>query len=294
MKNSELVSVIIPSRNELFLDKTVEDILNKAKGNIEVIVVLDGYWPSPPLKKDSRLKLIHLPHPKGMRNAINMAVAMARGKYIMKSDAHCMFNEGFDIDLSSNCDEDWVVIPRRLRLDAENWRVQKTDKGKPKPPIDYEFITAPGHHDPRGGRWDQRTVERMNNPKYQIDEDMNFQGSCWFTTKKHFDNTLKGLDEKGYGTFIRESYEIGLKTWLTGGKVMVNKNTWYAHLHKGSKYGRMYFLNLKEIRRGIAFCEDFWFNNRLKEAKHDLAWLVEKFWPVPTWTEGLLESVRKK
>ena len=292
MKKAPDVSIIIPSRNEKFLDKTVRDILEKAKGNIEVIVVLDGYWPDPSLKKDPRLKFIHFNYPKGMRNAINAGVAIAKGKYIMKSDAHCMFDMGFDTVLSANCDNNWVVIPRRMRLDAEKWCVQGSSKHKL--PVDYEFVSAPGHHDPRGGRWDQRTKERIDKPEYKIDENMIFQGSCWFTTKKHFDNTIGGLSEEGYGTFIREAFEIGLKTWLTGGKVMINKNTWYAHLHKGSKYGRMYFLNLKEIRRGIVYSDDFWFNNRLKGAKHDLAWLVEKFSPVPSWTPELIESVRKK
>jgi len=286
------VSVIIPSRNEIFLQKTVEDVLSKSKGNIEVIIILDGYWPDPPLPKDLRLKIIHFNYPKGMRNAINSGAAIARGKYLMKCDAHCMFDVGFDVKLSSNCKDNWVVTPRRLRLDAEKWCIQGSSKHKP--PVDYEFMSAPGHHDPRGGRWNTRTVERLNNPKYNVDENMSFQGSCWFTTKKHFENVIKKLDEKGYGTFIREAYEIGLKTWLMGGRVMVNKNTWYAHLHKGSKYGRMYFLSLKENRRGIAYSDDFWFNNRLEGAKHDLAWLIERFSPVPSWTPELIESVRKK
>ncbi len=33
---------------------------------------------------------------KGMRTAINQAVAIAKGKYIMKLDAHCMVDEGID------------------------------------------------------------------------------------------------------------------------------------------------------------------------------------------------------
>ena len=72
-----------------------------------------------------------------MRNAINSAAAIAKGKYLLKTDAHCMFGEGFDEILKAECDDDWVVIPRRKRLDAENWAIQ--DVGKPD--VDYEYLS---------------------------------------------------------------------------------------------------------------------------------------------------------
>ena len=42
-----MLSVIIPSRNEVFLQQTIDDVLRNAVGEIEVIAVLDGYWPEP-------------------------------------------------------------------------------------------------------------------------------------------------------------------------------------------------------------------------------------------------------
>lgn len=59
MENSSLVSIVIPSRNEEYLNQTVKDLLEKAQGDIEIIVTLDGYWPNPSLIKDDRIKLIH-------------------------------------------------------------------------------------------------------------------------------------------------------------------------------------------------------------------------------------------
>jgi len=38
----ELVSIIIPSRKERYLDKTIEGVQGKLNGNYEIIVVLDG------------------------------------------------------------------------------------------------------------------------------------------------------------------------------------------------------------------------------------------------------------
>lgn len=287
-----VLSIIIPSRNELFLQQTVDDILLKAQSDVEVIVVLDGYWPNPILKTDPRVVIIHNSTPKGTRNAINSGVAISRGEYVMKSDAHCLFGPGFDTILLADCDDNWIVTPRRLRLDAENWCIQESSKGKL--PIDYMYLSAPKHYARNGNIWSQRIIERLNKPEFLIDETMTMQSSSWLMKKTHFNNFLNGLSEVGYGPYIREGEEICLKTWLGGGRVMTNKKTWYAHLHKGTHYGRMYFLNKKHIVDGIAYCEDFWFNNRWIQAKHDLAWLVERFMPVPSWTPQLIEQVRKK
>ena len=238
-----------------------------------------------------------------MRNGLNNAVSIAKGKFIMKLDAHCMLDRGFDTKLKADVDtysnnlegedkgtDNWLVIPRRKRLDAEKWEVQ--DVGKPD--IDYEYISSPSQSGVKGGVWTQRIVERLNKPEYEIDENMSFQGSCYFATKNHYLNRLGGMSEVGYGSFVREAQEIGLKTWLGGGKVYTNKKTWYAHLHKGPQYGRMYFLDKRKMDTGNAYCDDFWFNNRWSGAKHDFAWFVERFMPVPDWTPELINQVRKK
>ena len=96
MTDTGLVSIIIPSRNEKYLGKTIEDLLTKAVGEIEIIAVLDGYWPEPKIPDNDRLILIHRGSPQGMRPAINAATAIARGRYLMKCDAHCLFAPGFD------------------------------------------------------------------------------------------------------------------------------------------------------------------------------------------------------
>ena len=285
------LSVIIPSRNELFLSETIKDLMTKSVEEIEIIAVLDGYWPTEKTchdfelwksllaENDPRLKFIHFTDPRGMRGAINAGAAVARGDYLMKCDAHCMFDYGFDHMLESNCDDDWLVVPRRKRLDAENWCIQ--DVGKPD--IDYEFLSYPwwkpeqiGLH---GTIWKERTLERMSIP---LDEDMSFQGSCWFMPKPFFDR-LGPMQEEGYGTFIGEPQELGLKVWLSGGKQMRNKMTWYAHLHKGNKFGRGYSINSMELRQGNLYSCDYWYNNRWPDRVRDIEWLVDHFWPVPSW-----------
>ena len=287
------LTVIIPARHELYLQQTVADLLQKATGDIEVIVVLDGYWPDPPLAEDPRLITIHRER-QGMRAGINAAAAIAHGKYIMKVDAHCLFPQGFDEAMKADCDGDWVVIPRRYSLDLEHWTV-KFDKQF----VDYEYLGYPYDGKEVHGStvglharvWDARIEQRI---QMQVDENMSFQGSCWFTTLHHFEHRIGTLQEAGYGTFIGEPQEIGLKTWLGGGKVMTNKKTWYAHLWKGQPYRKAFLetmgfpytrVGATELKTGNAFSVDHWIHNKWTQRKHDLAWLVERFWPVPSWPE---------
>ena len=89
------LSIIIPSRNERFLNETILDIIEKAQTNFEILVILEGYWPDE-IIDSPRVHYIHFPVPRGMRGAINAGVAAARGKHILKCDAHCMFAPGFD------------------------------------------------------------------------------------------------------------------------------------------------------------------------------------------------------
>src|SRR4030067_3056975 len=104
------VSIISPSRNELCVQKTVTDLLAKA-GDIEVIAVLDGYWPEPALVGDSRLKILHKGKASGMRAAINSAAALATGEWLMKTDGHCMFAEGVGGGVKRETGEGWRGVP---------------------------------------------------------------------------------------------------------------------------------------------------------------------------------------
>ncbi len=281
------VSVIIPSRNERFLPETVADVLSKARGDLELIVILDGYWPNPPLASDPRLHILHHGTAQGMRPSINAAVGIATGDYLMKLDAHCMLAEGFDETLKADCDQDWIVVPRRYPLDPERWILEeRTDR---KYPIDYHYLSYPFERpdDPtcglHGTAWQQRRDARS---EILLDEEMSSQGSCWFMSKAHWDR-LGPMDVANYGTFQQEFQELGLKTWLGGGRVMVNKKTWYAHLWKGKRYGRGYSFSGARCDEGRTFTNDHWMHDRWRDRMHDLRWLIERFSPVPTWPADL-------
>jgi hypothetical protein len=147
-------------------------------------------------------------------------------------------------------------------------------------------------HDLHGEPW----TEKNRDPKLAeipLDDLMSAQGSCWFMTKDYY-QYLELLDESKFGTFYNEFQEIGLKCWLSGGEVKVNKLTWYAHWHKPREVGRGYNLDRDQQEKALVYLHAWIELDRIGHGAnywpkqiHDMKWLVNKFSPVPTW-EGLV------
>lgn len=290
-----MLSIIIPSRNEQFLKNTILDLLGKAGGEIEIIAVLDGYWPpSEEIINNDKVIYLHKGKSEGMRKAINSGMAISKGEYVMKCDGHCMFDKDFDLKLKENCEDNWVVVPTRKRLDAENWAIQ--DVGKPD--IDYMYLSYPDDPLDRGGCGLHGKLDNGKNADLKLRDDkivdlMSAQGSCYFMKRKYF-YELELLDHENYGPFGSEFQEVGLKCWLSGGRVVRNKNIWYAHLHKGKKYGRGYFLNNKHMNQANEFTNKWIKGEAWGKQTKPLSWLIEKFMPIPTWDEAKLKKLKKQ
>lgn len=287
------VSVLIPSRGEQYLIPTVRDVLTNASGECEAVVVLDGGpWPEgwANIVEESKAKghlIITIRHAEslGMRASLNRAYAASSGAYILKSDAHCLFSQGWDEVLTADIDDNMVVVPRRFRLDAAAWTISEDGR----PPIDAHYISYPFENPGevggfQGRIWNERAKARKN---ILFDDEMSSQGSCYFMTRKHRER-LGDLNEERYGTFTHEFSEVGLQTWLGGGRVMCNKRVHYAHLHKSS---RGYSLSKRETSAGAANSLRFWMLDQWKQRKRDFRWLLEHFisqsGSVPTWPVDL-------
>lgn len=284
------LAIVIPSKTERFLTPTIRDVLARARGDIKVYPVLDGYGlPVDEYIADERVYYIHLdatPYAK-KRHAINMVANLAQCKYLMCLDAHCMLAEGFDIQLIHDHQPDWVQTPRRHRLDAENWCIQEQQDDRP--PIDYEYFLFPfqpptnSPREPKRGefpmlrdfKWDARTRARWSIP---IDQTMTFQGSCWFMEKAWYER-CGFMRIEGYTGWGAEAEELGLTTRLYGGDLIVNKNTWVAHLHKGSQYGRMYHLPKESSEGSNKYAYNLW----VRERRAFFKTVVDMFWPLPNW-----------
>jgi glycosyltransferase involved in cell wall biosynthesis len=234
------LSVVIPSYKDPKLHKTIDDLLENSElgDQLEIIPVLDGYWPPAPIVQDDRVRVLHLGTNVGMRSAINAGVRISRGEYIMRVDEHCAFEKGFDKEMVETCPDNGIITGVRYYLDVDKWT--RMDK----PPVIYEKLVIQSIEDQKkfcGFPWKERDEERKDIP---IDETMAMQGSVWVMPRKWWD-TIGELDNK-YGSHYQDQHEMIFKTWKKGGKMMINKNKWYAHRH--NKFPRTHRLTHAKLK----------------------------------------------
>ncbi len=311
------LSILIPSRNEMFLAKTIENILGNIQGNTEIIVVCDGNWPDPPVPDNPKVTLIYHPEAIGQRAGTNEAAKLSRAKFIMKADAHCSFDKGFDVKLMADCEYDWTIVPRMYNLHAFNWKCKdcgnETYQG-PTPQVCQKC----GH---RGGFERVILWKEKHNPEsdfFRFDKELHFQywrefkkrpeaqadlaptmsllGACWFMHRQRYWD-LDGSDE-AHSSWGQMGTEIACKSWLSGGKLLVNKKTWFSHMFRtqGGDFGFPYpNPGIKTARKRSHY---LWMENNWNKAIYPLSWLLDKFKPIPDWHDPsgaeILKQVTEK
>jgi hypothetical protein len=223
------LSVVIPSYKDPLVIPTIKSLLENSElgDQLEILPVYGNCWTE--LWPDPRIRIIHLDQNLGMRGHINAGVKEAKGEFIMRTDSHCMFGKGYDRILTETCQPNWIVTARRFFLDPVKWEIMQD-----MPPVDYEKLVI--IHDEKGNDvkfsgqpWRSRSAERKD---IMIDETMAMQGSMWVMPHKWWNDVIGELQSEGYGTLYQDSHEMIFKTWKAGGKMMLNKNTWYAHKHR--------------------------------------------------------------
>lgn len=331
MLNEKSLSVIIPARNEEFLKKTIDSVLSKSMGpDTEVIAILDGYWPEAPgLPVNPKVTVVHHDKSIGQRAAVNEGARISKAKYIMKLDAHCQLDKGFDVKLMENCEYDWTVLPRMYTLHAFDWKCLKcgdrTYQGeKPKKceqcghkdfervivwrrntrkRTDYMWIDQ----DLRMKYFDgkclrpygpSREVSKMCHHKYKewakgnITDVMVGVGCCWFLHRDRFFE-LGGMDEE-HGSWGQMGAEVAMKAWLSGGRQVINKNTWFAHLFRtqaGFKFP--YPISGKDQRKAREYSNKLWKGNKWSGQTRDIDWFINKFAPLPGWHVNLKDAEKE-
>ena len=308
------LSIIIPSRQEIFLKNTIEDILAKKRGKTQIIAVLDGYWPVPSIQDNPDVILIHHSESIGQRAAINEAARISQAKYLAKCDAHCGFDEGFDVKLMADMKDDWTLIPVMRNLWAFDWVCPKGHRryqgqsgicaicgeptnreikwiGKTNPQSDsYCFSSEP--HFGYFREYRKRKEYQDALAKTGLTETMSLQGSFFMVSRdKYFE---LGLCDEAFGSWGTQGIEVACKTWLSGGKCMVSHKTWYAHLFRtqGGDFGFPYPLSARSQEQAKQYGKDLFFNNKWPKQIHPFHWLIEKFWPVPGWDEKSLNEIK--
>jgi Glycosyl transferase family 2 len=310
------LSILIPSRNEMFLSRTIDDILGNIEGDTEVIAVCDGNWPDPPVHDHPRVSLVYHTESIGQRAATNEAARLSRAKYIMKVDAHCAFDKGFDRILMEEAPYLWTVVPRMYNLHAFDWVCSscghRTYQGPT--PVKCEVVDKDGNvvagcgategiaremvWKPRISRrsdfyrfdknlhfqyWGSREKEPENKGK-DIVETMSLLGACWMMHRERYWE-LDGMDE-AHGSWGQMGTEVACKTWLSGGRLVTNRRTWFAHMFRtqGGDFGFPYPNPSSAIGKARERSRQLWIGNEWPKAKHPLSWLIKKFNP-PGWKE---------
>ncbi len=308
------LSIIIPALNEVFLQKTIENILENIEADTEIVAVCDGYWPDPPVVDHPRVIIVHHTESIGQRAATNEGARISQTKYIMKADAHCAFGKGFDRILIEDCQPDWTMIPMMWNLHAFDWQCtscgNRTYQGiKPERcakcgglGIEMAIVWKPrGNKVTVSWRFDknmqfQYWKKHKKRPEAQGDliETMSFIGACFLMHRSRFWE-LDGMDEN-HGSWGQFGTELACKTWLSGGKLITSKKTWFAHMFRTGNFRGSgwaggsfpYPLSQEAIERARAYSQNLWLNDKWPKAIHSLTWLIERFAPVPDWHEDVI------
>ena len=304
------LSILIPARNEQFLAKTVEDILLHIEGDTEVIVVLDGQWADPGVPDDPRVRVIYLAESMGQRATTNMACRLSEAKYVMKADAHCAFDQGFDVKMMKEMHDDWTMIPTMRNLHAFNWVCKNGHSRYQGPsgpcsdcgePTTQDVVWIP-KRSPQSNSFCfdsephfQYFNEYCKRPEGQgeIAETMSIQGSCFMMTRAKYWEL--NICDEAFGSWGSQGIEVAVKTWLSGGRVMVNRKTWYGHMFRtqGGDFGFPYPQSGRQVSHAKKHAKSVFFENKWPLQVRPLSWLLERFWPVKGWTDAELANVKK-
>ena len=307
------LSIIIPAREEIFLAKTIENILENIEADTEVIAICDGNWPDPPVDNHDRVRIVYHKAPIGQRAATNMGARISEAKFIMKADAHCAFGKGFDRILIEDCEPDWTMVPMMYRLHAFDWKCNacgnQTYQGffpkackacRKSDGFEMVVIWTPRPGKPASVSWRfnhemqfkyWRKHYKRNEVRRQGDliETMSFIGACMLMHRDRYWE-LEGMDE-AHGSWGQFGTEIACKSWLSGGKLITSKKTWFGHMFRtgnfrgafGGGSSFPYTTSSEAQEYAKKYSRNLWLNDKWPKAIYPLSWLTDKFKPVPDW-----------
>jgi len=321
------LSILIPARNEMFVSNTVDDILKNKRGKTQVIVGLDGAWAEPGIVGHPDVIVVYVSQSLGQRAMTNALCRLSKAKYVAKADAHCAFDEGFDVKLmdAMKGHDDWTVVPTMRNLHAFDWKCMQCGKRTyqgPTPGTDAQLRANGGRpcsdcdnttNFKRKVLWYPKPSPQSKSycfdsePHFQyfgefnkrpegqgdITPTMSLQGSFFMLTRDKYWEL--DICDENFGSWGSQGIEVSVKTWLSGGQVMCVQTTWYAHMFRtqGGDFSFPYPQQQSKVNEAKSKAKQLFFENAWPGQKLPLSWLVEKFWPVKGWTEKELEELKK-
>lgn len=296
------LSILIPARQEMFVSNTVADIIKNKRGKTEVVVGLDGAWAEPRIADHPDVRIVHVSESRGQRGMTNTLARLSKAKYVAKCDAHTAYSEGFDVvmmDSFKETGDNVVMCPVMRNLWAFSWKCMKCGKKT------YQGKTPTSCEDCDNTTKFTRKLKWYAKPSpqstaYTFDINMHFQyhsewkakqegelveshslqGSFFMLTREKYWE-LDICDEK-HGSWGQQGVEVAMKFWLSGGRVVINKRCWYAHLFRtaGGDFSFPYPQSGKQVENARKYSKDVWLNNKFEKQIYPLSWVLEKFAPI--------------
>lgn len=311
---SDSLDILIPARCEQFLSRTIDDVLSNIRGDTRIICVLDGAWANPVINDHPRVTLVHLTESIGQRAATNLACRISRAKYVAKMDAHVSVAEGFDVQLMKDIEPDMTIVPRLYNLHVFDWVCkcgERIYQGPTPGPCakcggtyEREMIWKPRLNrmsdfmrfdtELKFGYW--REFKKRPEAQGDIVPTMSTLGAFWMLERRRY-RKLNICDES-WGSWGQQGSEVSMKSWLSGGRLMTSRRTWYSHLFRtqGGDFGFPFPITGKQVDHARKTCKNIFLNNAWPGQIHPLSWLIEKFAPCPDWHDPsgstVLELVR--
>ena len=142
--------------------------------------------------------------------------------------------------------------------------------------------------------WKHRPEYIKDKEEKRLTETMSLQGSFFMATREKYWE-LK-LSDESVGNWGNQGIELAGKMWLSGGRVLVNHDTWYAHMFRtqGGDFGFPYEQSGKHVSRTKRRVWDYFFNGYFKQQIYPVSWLIEKFYPVPGWDEARIKELNDR
>lgn len=209
------LSILIPSKDEELLHKTIQDVLAHIEGDTEIIVGFDGWIKDTYIYDNPKIDWVIRHHGIGQRAMTNELAKISKAQYLMKIDAHCSFSQGFDVKLMAEMDDKTILSPMLLPLYPESWEIN----GK-KQMLQFNF----------GKDFVMQHTEGDEG------ETMCLQGSAWMIERENY--WKWNVCDESLGSWGGQAVELGIAAWLNGGRCKTTRSAYYGHVfrHKDEEF----------------------------------------------------------
>lgn len=314
------LAFLIPARNEMWLGRTVQDLLDHTTAQSEILVGIDGQenLEDMPIPVHPRVTVLRSNISIGQRAMTKQLARLTKAKYICKVDAHCAFDKNWDkkmLKAFETTGDDVTMVSIMRNHHAFDWVCKNGHRRYQSPsgvctecgePTERDVVwIAKKRPESYSYRFDhtlhfQYFREHKHSQKFKkeretgLTETMSLQGSLFMMTKDRY--FALDIDDEQFGSWGAQGTTVACKTWLSGGKCIVNHNTWYSHLFRtqGGDFSFPYKQDNKQVGNARKRSQKLFLDNTWEQQIYPLSWLVERFKPVPGWHDGKDEGMLEK